>query len=80
MDPNRYAVSEPELLRTLRLSGQGGFLQDHPEIAGFSLTFWRSSAVPAGSSQVRQGDRGLDLERYASLTSRTSVPSTTEGV
>src|SRR5262245_31479230 len=26
MDPNRYAVSEPELLRTLRLSGQGGFL------------------------------------------------------
>ena len=38
MDPNRYAVSEPELLRTLRLSGQGGFLQDHPGIAAFSGT------------------------------------------
>ncbi len=36
MDPNRYAVSEPELLRSLRLSGQGGFLQDHPGIAVLS--------------------------------------------
>jgi hypothetical protein len=30
MDPNRYEVSEPELLRGLNLSGRGGFLQDGP--------------------------------------------------
>ena len=29
-DPNSYAVSEPELLRTLRLSRRDGFLRDHP--------------------------------------------------
>jgi hypothetical protein len=29
-DPNRYEVSEPELLRGLRLSGRGSFLQDGP--------------------------------------------------
>ena len=57
MDPNRYAVSEPELLRSLRLSGRGGFLHDHPGIAAPSGTFWRLSADPAGSSQVRRGTR-----------------------
>jgi hypothetical protein len=30
MDPNRYEVSEPELLRGLRLFGRGRFLRDHP--------------------------------------------------
>src|SRR4051794_18085008 len=30
MDPNPYAVSEPELLRTLSLSWRGGCLWDHP--------------------------------------------------
>ena len=30
MDPNRYEVSEPELLRGLNPSGRGGFLQDGP--------------------------------------------------
>src|SRR4051812_48848024 len=31
MDPNPYAVTEPELLRSLTLSRRGGFLRDHPE-------------------------------------------------
>ena len=30
MDPNRYEVSEPELLRGLGLFGRGRFLRDHP--------------------------------------------------
>jgi hypothetical protein len=30
MDPIPYAVSEPELLRSLRLSWRDGFLRDHP--------------------------------------------------
>ena len=30
MDPNPCAVSEPELLRTLRVSRRDGFLRDHP--------------------------------------------------
>ena len=30
MDPNRYEVSEPELLRGLRLFRRGSFLQDGP--------------------------------------------------
>jgi hypothetical protein len=30
MDPNPYAVTEPELLRSLTLSRRGGFLRDHP--------------------------------------------------
>ena len=30
MEPNPYAVTEPELLRTLRHSRLGSFLQDHP--------------------------------------------------
>ena len=34
MDPNRYEVSEPELLRGLRLSRRGSYLQDGP---GFSV-------------------------------------------
>jgi len=39
MDPNRYEVSEPELLRGLRLSWRGSFLRDHPWISAFSGTF-----------------------------------------
>src|SRR5947207_3303010 len=39
MDPNRYEVSEPELLRGLRLFGRGRFLRDHPWFAAFSGTF-----------------------------------------
>ena len=61
MDPNRYAVSEPELLRTLRLSERGGFLRDHPGIATFFGTSWRLSAGSAGSSQARQGTRASIL-------------------
>src|SRR4051812_40816935 len=38
MDPNPYAVIEPELLRTLRLFRPGGFLRDHPWFSAFSGT------------------------------------------
>src|SRR3954468_12088281 len=39
MNPNPYAVSEPELLRSLRVSWRGGFLQDRPDSRFASGTF-----------------------------------------
>jgi hypothetical protein len=78
MDPNRYEVSEPELLRGLRLSCMGRFPPGPPRILGLLRGFRPSSAAPVGSSQGQQGGKGLDLKSYEFLTSRPSVSSTTE--
>ena len=43
MNPNPYEVSEPELLRGLRVSWRGGFLRDRPLILSFR--FGRSCSV-----------------------------------
>ncbi len=49
-----------------------------PLIPGFLSDFWHPSAGPVGSSQGQQGGKVLDLNRYESLPSRPSVPSTSE--
>ena len=56
----------------------GRFPPGLPLILGFLWDFWHPSAGPVGSSQGQQGGKGLDLNRYESLPSRPSVPSTSE--
>ena len=56
----------------------GRFPPGLPLIPGFLWDFWHPSAGPVGSSQGQQGGKGLDLNRYESLPSRPSVPSTSE--
>ena len=56
----------------------GRFPPGLPLIPGFLWDFWHPSAGPVGSSQAQQGGKGLDLNRYESLPSRPSVPSTSE--
>ena len=56
----------------------GRFPPGLPLIPGFLWDFWHLSAGPVGSSQGQQGGKILDPNRYESLPSRPSVPSTSE--
>lgn len=79
MDPSRYEVSEPELLRGLTLSLRGKFLQDHPDSRRFPGRF----ASAYGSCRLLPSPTGrnpLDFDRYEFPPSRPSVSSTTESL
>ena len=56
----------------------GRFPPGLPLIPGFLSDFCDPSAGPVGSSQGQQGCKILDPNRYESLPSRPSVPSTSE--
>src|SRR4051794_1336030 len=58
MNPNPYAVSEPELLRSLRVPWRGGFLQDRPDC---QLSPERSSSVRSGLSAPQVASGRLSL-------------------
>jgi len=77
MDPNPYEVTEPELLRGLRLSGRAVSSRTTPDSRSV-LTPFASVTGPVGSSRVRQGTKGLDLNRSERFPSRPSASPTTE--
>jgi hypothetical protein len=62
MNPNPYAVSEPELLRSPRVLWRGGFLQDRPD---FQLSPERSSSVRGGLSAPQVASRRPSLGTQA---------------
>jgi hypothetical protein len=78
MNPNPYAVSEPELLRSLRVSWRGGFLQDCLGSQLSSGTFHFCQRGPLGFAQVSQGDQRSDLKWHGFSSSRLSVSPTSE--
>src|SRR3954454_19991920 len=71
MDPNRYEVSEPELLRGLRSFRRGSFLRDYPRFAAVSGTFDHYLGVllapPRSNSEAIVGPQSLRVPPFATL-------------